>query len=1095
MRLPVHIPTGPRAQRPPSPAIPQPPSEPPPPRPPSPQLYSLPPPPPWPPEPSEFPPGKNWKVLFDYAIDKDREGQYRALAEKLREKGMDQGDEPRVKGKGKGKEIILRYNGEVIDGEHDAVIRDPRKETKVKRLPSMRPVRAELVQCKYEYDVNSSGPPPPTSVLVLGISPLMPNQHLRRHFGMHGTIMSFEPQIDKSSGGALGIVFIRYMSHEDAKKCVENEHGKKLNIAVPGVGEGEELRVVSDGEGKVLKAVMNELDRRRREKLRREKEEKEKAAAHLKPTPTSSASQTPVHANNPWRTTLRDGGPHRQQGQHAAPRSLLPNVHLPMRPQGLTPMSMTGSPAQHDKASPLRNGTPTGPRNGPARVRRAAPSAPFRARNNVPHPLRAVPPANIRPPIHLFPNGIEAGPVLPPHMQFGLNGVETPPPMPFPPSRSPSPVSRRPQYGRAKKSVDYDVIKAELAKNGFDHIAIDGHVGSVDEEDVEKFMVGFKVDKILRDRHSWYVTFKDRDTAHRALMVLTGTGRTLAHHAVNVTVRAAPTHVPTAHKTQWTDGELLEQAEKELRQELRATLEKDIVERILASQVRRLVAEERTKKGVRTEPVVDGHVAEALEHESKYLDKDALRGLSFRNKKKRPREDMVAPVETAVMTEDDMVVERPKKKPKKAKKVFVEEKLIESEDEETTPALLPPEPTKQRKRAMSEASEVEVPVKKKSKSQQVQVFEDNAIPVRTKKSKKTAVAEVLPDTRNVSAFGDEIVHEVVPETLLSGPPTIDEVHVTTPLGFTPSPLASPAAGGPVPIQPPSAGIIDPIAEGICEDEEDMYFAKLALERMLFGKSAASLDEPEHDVELDAPAPFRKHVTGSARTEGYYKISHTEKSAYVAQYALRGMTTTVATETEQTPAPKPAVTSSRSNRANARRRAQGLEEINQVQRAMALSKGEAAAPDSVKYNQLQTRKKHLRFARSPIHDWGLYAMEKINRGDLVIEYVGEVIRAQVADKREKAYERQGIGSSYLFRIDEDLVVDATKKGNLGRLINHSCDPNCTAKIITISGEKKIVIYAKQDIELGSEITYDYHFPIEQDKIPCLCGSAKCRGTLN
>jgi SET domain-containing protein len=40
----------------------------------------------------------------------------------------------------------------------------------------------------------------------------------------------------------------------------------------------------------------------------------------------------------------------------------------------------------------------------------------------------------------------------------------------------------------------------------------------------------------------------------------------------------------------------------------------------------------------------------------------------------------------------------------------------------------------------------------------------------------------------------------------------------------------------------------------------------------------------------------------------------------------------------------------------------------------------------------------------------------------------------------------------------------------RLINHSCDPNCTAKIITISGVKKIVIYAKQDIELGDEITY-------------------------
>lgn len=52
------------------------------------------------------------------------------------------------------------------------------------------------------------------------------------------------------------------------------------------------------------------------------------------------------------------------------------------------------------------------------------------------------------------------------------------------------------------------------------------------------------------------------------------------------------------------------------------------------------------------------------------------------------------------------------------------------------------------------------------------------------------------------------------------------------------------------------------------------------------------------------------------------------------------------------------------------------------------------------------------------------------GDMVIEYVGELIRQTVADRREKAYERSGIGSSYLFRVDEDLVVDATKKGNLG-----------------------------------------------------------------
>ncbi|KAI0634221.1 hypothetical protein C8Q77DRAFT_1055565 [Trametes polyzona] len=1020
---------------------------------------------------------------------------------------MDQGEEPRVKGKGKGKEIIIRYAGEVIEGEHEAVVRDPRKETKVKRLPTLRPLRSELLQCKYEYDANSAGPPPPISVLVLGISPLMPNQHIRRHFGVHGTITSFEPQIDKSSGGALGIVFIKYTTHEEAKHCVQNEHGKKLSLAVPGVGEGEELRVVFDGEGKLLKAVLAELDdRRRREreaKRRREKEEKEKASghasSHLRATPTSSASQTPVHSNNPWRS-----GPQAiPRPAHIGTRPPPPNAHLPMRPPGAT--SMSNSPVP-EKGSPLPNGTPTGPRNSvappTARVRRPAPT-PFRARNG--HAIAAVPAANIRPPIHLFPNGIEGGPVLPPSMRFGLNEHDSA--LPLLHSRSPSPVSRRPgHWARTTKKVDYDVVKAELAKNGHEHIAIDGHVGSVREEDVRNFLEGFQIDQILRDRHSWYVTFKTGDSARRASLVLNTSGRKLANYSVSVTVRAAPTHVPTAHKTQWTDAELIEQAEKTILRDLRALLEKDVVERVVASQVRRVVADQRSKKGARatdTPVPVDGHVGEAHEPlDSKYAaDKVGLRGLSFRKQKKRPREEVeVVTTETPPLPEpekpqedgeEEITVERPKKRPKKAvvKKVVVE-RVIESEDEEEPVPLVPAE-TQPRKRALSEASELDVPVPVKKKVK-TRVVEDGATVVRQKKSKKANKDAATLATQETSVFADEIVHEVLPETLPYEPPPVAQVHVTADFeSRPPTPASPPPPPAPEPVMH-NVPTIDPIAEGICEDEEDMYYAKLALERSLFGKS--SEPAPDHDDETEGASPFRKHVTGSARTEGYYKISHAEKSAYVAQYVSRGVLNTAAVEAEQAPA-QPAVTSSRSNRANARRRAQGLEEINQVQRAMALSKGEAAAPDSVKYNQLQTRKKHLRFARSPIHDWGLYAMEKISRGEMVIEYVGEVIRAQVADKREKAYERQGIGSSYLFRIDEDLVVDATKKGNLGRLINHSCDPNCTAKIITISGEKKIVIYAKQDIELGSEITYDYHFPIEQDKIPCLCGSAKCRGTLN
>mmetsp|Transcript_11081 Transcript_11081/g.41358 ORF Transcript_11081/g.41358 Transcript_11081/m.41358 type:complete len:1351 (-) Transcript_11081:1441-5493(-) len=145
--------------------------------------------------------------------------------------------------------------------------------------------------------------------------------------------------------------------------------------------------------------------------------------------------------------------------------------------------------------------------------------------------------------------------------------------------------------------------------------------------------------------------------------------------------------------------------------------------------------------------------------------------------------------------------------------------------------------------------------------------------------------------------------------------------------------------------------------------------------------------------------------------------------------------------------------------------------------------------------LNARRKQLKFAKSRIHDWGLIALEPIRKDEMVIQYVGEYIRHHVADKREKRYEVQGIGSSYLFRVDDDYIIDATKKGNLARFINHSCDPNCCAKIITVENSKKVVIYALKDIGIGEEVTYDYKFPYEEDKIRCLCGSENCKQFLN
>ncbi|KAM7284633.1 histone-lysine N-methyltransferase SETD1B-A [Ixodes scapularis] len=133
-------------------------------------------------------------------------------------------------------------------------------------------------------------------------------------------------------------------------------------------------------------------------------------------------------------------------------------------------------------------------------------------------------------------------------------------------------------------------------------------------------------------------------------------------------------------------------------------------------------------------------------------------------------------------------------------------------------------------------------------------------------------------------------------------------------------------------------------------------------------------------------------------------------------------------------------------------------------------------------------------RSLIHGRGLYSKRNIDAGEMVIEYAGQVVRSVLTDKRERLYESRGIGC-YMFRMDEDQVVDATTHGNAARFINHSCDPNCYSKVIAVFGQKHIIIYALRKIYKGEELTYDYKFPKEEVKIPCSCGARRCRKFLN
>ena len=167
-----------------------------------------------------------------------------------------------------------------------------------------------------------------------------------------------------------------------------------------------------------------------------------------------------------------------------------------------------------------------------------------------------------------------------------------------------------------------------------------------------------------------------------------------------------------------------------------------------------------------------------------------------------------------------------------------------------------------------------------------------------------------------------------------------------------------------------------------------------------------------------------HKSGSARTEGYYKISGVDKMKYLRDT----VTLTLGTENKEKEFQKQ---ESKNKVQNMSRHARS--ESRRLQTLLGEDYG-----DVMKINRLKFRKKDLRFGKSFIHDWGLYASEKIQEGELIIEYVGEVIRPSMADIREKRYEKSGIGSSYLFRIDSDTIIDATKTGNMARFINHSCN---------------------------------------------------------
>ena len=128
---------------------------------------------------------------------------------------------------------------------------------------------------------------------------------------------------------------------------------------------------------------------------------------------------------------------------------------------------------------------------------------------------------------------------------------------------------------------------------------------------------------------------------------------------------------------------------------------------------------------------------------------------------------------------------------------------------------------------------------------------------------------------------------------------------------------------------------------------------------------------------------------------------------------------------------------------------------------------------------------LKYHRSLIHRWGIFAAENIPARRRVIEYTGQKIDAFEVKRRRFRHHL------YIFQLNQKWAIDGAIGGSGAEFINHSCHPNLMTRIVG----GRIFFSSNRPITLGEELTLDYNIATDGTDLPCSCGTENCRGIIN